>query len=651
MSAGSRLELELDLLDAGSELGEDVDADFGRLLLSPFARDDATAGLLHARWGVTLARRGRAEEAAMHFDDASRRWRAAGDGEDEVAEAVLSADAAAQLLGIGRHLDQSERIAVAELRGRTTTLAVTAARKESEGLRAWLAKRGYDARRALTIAWSLHRRGGHLGGCMRLAGTLQELFKQANSPEEELTWAIRAGHQLAAREAASRAGWPAVPSRLMIDAASWEQGASFEAVAGTGTLASDEQVRALVDPLLEVARDHETRERWAVAPPAAARRALAALLSAVDEHQFDAALTEVLFEVETSGFPPRDAVQGLIFATDANRTDQTRLIADIFTLYDRAHVPGFASALQLISRSHEAQEHVVEHASKGFTALVLAAWLDLPDRHLQLRTRMAELVARDLIGDLGSEEMLRFNDRGRVARWASATDQAQIARSLVDTLGELSDLGAHRYEAGEGLASLAERLEPDTAGRTLDRLLEREEAVATPSTTTGGQSHPNRFFARAVMNAPPATGQVRAIALRAACSLAARCDRLPELRETVEQTISEDGPAQRLTALRLCLEREEFLDPDLRQFLPDPDPGIRSMALAALTERGEIRDGDPALLSACEPEQPLELRCAVLGIARQTPADFVATMKLLSRDPHVYVRAVARAALGTAEPG
>lgn len=49
-------------------------------------------------------------------------------------------------------LDQTQRIAVAELRGRGQTAAVLADRKEHEALRTWLAGRAYDARRALTIA-------------------------------------------------------------------------------------------------------------------------------------------------------------------------------------------------------------------------------------------------------------------------------------------------------------------------------------------------------------------------------------------------------------------------------------------------------------------------------------------------------------------
>lgn len=193
---GPGLDLELDLLDARSELGENVDADYMELLLAPIGRQDTVSGRLRARWGTLLARRGRAEEAALRFDEATDRWRVAGDGEEEIAEAVLSADAAAQVLGMGLQLDQTERIAVAELRGRGATAAVIADRKETEGLRSWLAGRGYDARRALTVAWSLHRRAGHLGGCLRLAVALHDLFKTADDSEEALTWSIRAGRQL-----------------------------------------------------------------------------------------------------------------------------------------------------------------------------------------------------------------------------------------------------------------------------------------------------------------------------------------------------------------------------------------------------------------------------------------------------------------------
>jgi hypothetical protein len=288
--AGARLHLELEVLDARSELGDDVDGEFQRLLMAPLARTDTTAALLHARWGSALARRGMGEAAAVQFADAGARWRIGGDGEDEVAEALMSADAVAQLLGVGSELDESERIAVAEVRGRAATTAVIADRKESEGLRAWLAGRGYDARRALTIAWSLHRRAGHLGASMRLAATLHDLFKQSDSVGDRLTWAIRAGHQLGAREAAVQIGWADAHPHLLVTSAPWELGASFEALAAVGTLASDEEVRFLVGRLLEVASDHESRERMTVIPPAAARRAIATLLCAVGPEHFEAAL-------------------------------------------------------------------------------------------------------------------------------------------------------------------------------------------------------------------------------------------------------------------------------------------------------------------------------------------------------------------------
>ena len=39
----------------------------------------------------------------------------------------------------------------------------------NEGLAAWLEDRGFDARRDITTAWSLHRRAGNLAGTLRCA--------------------------------------------------------------------------------------------------------------------------------------------------------------------------------------------------------------------------------------------------------------------------------------------------------------------------------------------------------------------------------------------------------------------------------------------------------------------------------------------------
>lgn len=70
-----RLDLELELLTARSELGEEMDEDFGMLLLSPLGHDQTTAAQINARWGVALSRQARPVDAALQFREAARRWR------------------------------------------------------------------------------------------------------------------------------------------------------------------------------------------------------------------------------------------------------------------------------------------------------------------------------------------------------------------------------------------------------------------------------------------------------------------------------------------------------------------------------------------------------------------------------------------------
>lgn len=180
-TVGDRLELELEWLAALSETGHDVDDRWRQLLLSPVGRTPEGGPLIRARWGIALARAGHGDRAAEQFREAADRWRSVGDCEEEVAEAVLSEDIVAQALGAGRRLDHPGRIAVAELRGRRATSAAVADRKVTEGLEAWLGKRGWEARRCLTSAWALHRRAGHLAGTLRVAGTVHDLFAAERS--------------------------------------------------------------------------------------------------------------------------------------------------------------------------------------------------------------------------------------------------------------------------------------------------------------------------------------------------------------------------------------------------------------------------------------------------------------------------------------
>jgi hypothetical protein len=311
-AADDRLELELEWLSARTETGEDTDHDWRQLLLSPVGRTVDGGPLIRARWGMALARAGHGDHAAEQFREAAEWWRSIADCEEEIAEAVLSEDIVAQALGAGRRLDHPGRIAVAELRGRRATAAAIADRKVNEGLEAWLNKRGWEARRCLTIAWSLHRRAGHLAGTLRVAGTLQALLSAGEEWADCLPWAIRCGNHQAAEAAANQAGWTRVSECVRPDAPTWERGAMWEAIAATGANASDEEITRFVDGLLLAAADHSSSERATVQAAAAARRALSAMLCRVPEDRRDAVLAEVIYETRTTPYPPRRTIHNLV---------------------------------------------------------------------------------------------------------------------------------------------------------------------------------------------------------------------------------------------------------------------------------------------------------------------------------------------------
>ena len=637
-----QLELELDLLDARAALREDVDEDYNRLLLTPFGREDSVAARVRARWGVVCARRGDHDAAQVHFRDAASRWRNAGDSEDEIAEALFSEDATVQVLAGEPQLDQPGRIAVAELRGRTTTPAVLAERLVAQGLRAWLAKQGWEARRCLVIAWTLHRKAGHLAGCLRVADNLADLHASAEDPAERLRWAIRCGKQLAAREASESLVWDEVHSRLALTGAPWERGASYEAIAAAGSTAPQADVDALADGLLDAGADHSGDERRAVIPAAAARRALATVLCAIDRARFRQARDEVVYETRHTPFPPRHTMSGLLLAEQIGLLDEAPLIADVFCFYDRMHVPGFDAALGVIRESDQAVQVVVKDAAKHFTPLLLAAWLDLPDTHPELATRASDLIARADTGNLGPEEHLRLDDKGRLGRWATRAQQQQLAAELATEVANYGDLDAHRHEAAVGLESLAERLEADDAAHTLDALLARADDIGTESQVDGMQSHPNAFFARVRMNTPPAGDLVGAKALEATCALAARAGRLAGLADDIHAAVEGPEPALRLAAVKLLVRYSELPDLDLRALLTGDDPDLTAVVLAALDQAGELALDDPALVAAAAPEQPLHLRAAALGIAEHHPSKLSKLLAQLGDDPHVFVRAFAR---------
>lgn len=633
-----RLELELERLTASSEVGDDVEAGWRALLLAPVGRTAEGAPLIRARWAMALAREGKGTLAAEQFASAAERWRSTGDAEDELAEAVLSEDVVAQALGAGRRLDQAGRIAVAELRGRGSTPASTADGLVTQGLRAWLSGRGWEARGRLISAWAVHRRAGHLAGSLRVAETLHDLFKAGEEWQDALPWAIRSGLQLAAEAAATELGWAATAAALRPHAPPWERGAMWEAIAAAGTDASDAEITALSDGLLDAAADHETTEHATVQAASAARRALATVLCRVPHPDAARAADEVVFETTHTPFPPRRTIQGLILATYAGVCDACELIAEVFGFTDRAHLAGFGLAVELVSDSAVARAKAVELAEYQFPALLLCAWADLPDLHPAVAARAADVVARSLDGELAGDEILRADDRGRLARWAEPDAQRAVGHALSDELISPSEIGAHRNEAAVGLASLAERLTTETAGELLERVTVDQQLIGTPSTQETMSSHPNPLFARVNMRAPAAHDQVRAVALRAFAALAERACRPDERRNAVASGIRDEDGAVRAEAARLAAP---MLDIDLRAHAADDNPLVRAQVLIALATREDLAPDDPGLLANSAPDAPLALRSTVLRIARENPGAHPRLVQALRADPHVYVRAVA----------
>jgi hypothetical protein len=634
-----RLAIELDLLHAKAALGTDVSADMNGLLLTPLGRTDAIAAWVYARWGSMLAYGGSEAEAAARFEESSRRWRAAGDSEDEIAEAIFSKDALSQLIGTGQRLDQLERIAAADLRGRTVTTAVLADRKEADGLRAWLAGQGYEARRALLYSWSIHRRAGHLGGCARLAHVVRDMFQRAEEWPEALFWAINVGDYKGARDAAKQLAWGDVDQRLRLGGALWQRGPTFEAVAAVGAYATDADIARLVPDLLLGAAERSREANLSAKPGPAARKALASVLCGLEGEDFEQALSEVVYETEHTPYPPADALQGLLLATDAGLCDTTVLIAEVFCIYGRAHVPGYAAALQLFERSKPAQEFIVDRASDSFTALVLAAWLDLPDDAPALAARASDVIARALEDRLTEGEILCRNDRGRLARWSTPEQQLVTAKESVTTLVDRRNIDVHRYEAGEGIEALASRMAAEAASSVLDELLARADDIGQPSQREGGKSHPNEHFARFIMRSPPAGAEVRAIALRAVSGLAATCGRLNDVQAAASDALASHDPPLRRTAVQLCQRYSAIAQPNYEQLLADEDPTVAVAALPACIDAVAI--DDPRLTALCSKDVPLAVRCSMLALARHDPLRLRPILQQLAHDPHVYVRRMA----------
>jgi hypothetical protein len=371
---------------------------------------------------------------------------------------------------------------------------------------------------------------------------------------------------------------------------------------------------------------------------------LAAVPCGLTSDDFEQALTEVIYETKHTPYPPADTLQGLLLATDAGLCDTTVLIAEVFCIYGRAHVPGYAAALKLFERSKPAQDLIIERASNGFTALVLAAWLDLPDNVPALAERAGDVIDRALVDQLKNDEILCRNDRGRLARWSTPEQQLLTAQDAVTTFADRSNIDSHRHEAGEGIEALAPRMTAEAASSALDELLALADDIGQPSLIEGGKSHPNEHFARFVMHTPSAGPEIRAVALRAICALAERCNRLGDVQVAATDALNSKDTVLRRTAVQLHQRYPELAQPDYTQLLADEDLTVAAAALPACIDA--ISPDDPRVLALCSNDVPLPVRCSVLVLARKSPTHHRAPLERLTQDPHVYVRRVARDALG-----
>lgn len=644
--AGTRLELELDLLDASAALGEDTGHRLRKLSLSDVGRQAEAAAQIAARWGCIEARRGRLDEACAHFREAAARWREV-PAEDEIAEAVFSEHSARQLLGDANGVDQVDRIAAAELRGSHLTDASHAERRMNEGLAAWLEDRGFDARRNLTSAWSLHRRAGNLAGTLRCARALTQLFRRADDHANALRWTICAGDMKDIHTLAARVPWPEAMALLRLDGAPWEQRVSCEAIAAGGVWASDEDTAALVDRLLELAADVEDLDGWnSRGLGAAARRALATLLCAIPQSHLPQALELVKHEIEAAPFPPREAAAGLLMATAAGRAEEHALIADVYCAHDAMGLSLEDLAEHLLGHSPEGRQVVERWALQtGGPALRLAARLRLPDEVPALARMCEQHVIDDLAGATASGEALRNDDRGLFARWAEPDAAQAMARRLIDRMADVREIDAQRREAAGGLKAVADALPPVTASAVLDDLLRQAHLIETASENTGTQSGPARHFARVRMNAPIVHGAVRAGALTAACELAARSGRSAELREELAAAMNDESPYVRGAALQ-AVERHPALAEDFNPLghADDQDHEVATIATLFAARTGRLGD-DHTRLEALGRSPDPSSRARVLAYAREAAEKHRRLLQILAVDEFAYIRAAARSVL------
>jgi len=656
LSAGPRLWLELDRLDAAGELGRDVEDDWRELLDWAQGRPDELAALILQRRGVFLSRCGRPEESVEAFRRSATHWgKVRGGGDEQLAESYFAEQVAWELAGRLAWKPDGARAIASELGGDPRSAAARAQRLVDRGLRELLeGKHLYEAKRCLLLALATHRRAGNLRGVLEVHDRLARLFQQVGEGSRALAHYISCGDEKRAGELARETEaweWPYVADALHLDGPPWERAASYDVLAEAGGRMPDAEVASLAPALIAAAREPSY---FAPGPQLAhqARRALAAVACSLPEGLLDDALEILRGEVRQGGWADKDAVRALGLVTRLGRADETQFLLKASLSPDGNAVKNEAALLIERLRDDAGLRDCAKQAALegNAEALDLLAYAGLDENEAELRDRCSERVRKyvdapepEPVAGERSAALVVLLELGVLGRYCEPDLRRRLAERLLRFALDANELDPSRATAVGALCNLAEALDKAQADRVREGLLTLAlGAYRSDWQESIGSDHP---FSRVKISIGK-PGELRAASIDALCELVAEHGGAEEdLAEPLGRALaSQDATLVQSTLKGLIRLPDLELGPEFALYLQHPEGRVRGAALRLLASRDHsFVSSPPALALAKDPSR--FVRSTFLGAAREVGKAGEPALEILSTDGEAYIRLAARRAL------
>lgn len=654
LAGGDRLLMEVDAL-AGEEArdgAEAVEEQWEALLA--WADEPSTEpedrGLAHQRRGTVLAYRDQLDGACAAYVTAARAFAELPDGQEQAATALFSQRCATFLLGDPAQGANDVTVAVG-LRGRTQSPAAIGDRLTLIALHRLTDRSFREALLNGLRALRVRHRAGDLDGTIEafhVLGRINEATADSDDGREHdrlaaLYYAVRAGeHKGAAEQALRLTSLNELATYLSLGGPRWERAASYAALKGRGQQIAEPQYSAIAEQVVAEAElpphsvygndvrrlARQALARFPFVPDAHLRFRVLRMLERVavegtldDRHSARVALRQA-HEAGLGNYGQlllRDYLSD-VPSPAVNYQTADAIFADEHSkqqLIDAAH-DGRRAALEALSASGEAANHSV--------------LVELCDAQVEGTLEMETHSP-------GRYKRMRFASIGLHGAIVDEPLRKQLARKLVQLLGDGDDMRSNRMEALAALSHLADYLAPDEAGAAFDAVVSIARGDAPPS-DYDSDADASRHPLQSLRRYEPQADEMVALAVQVAADLAnASGSKTAQLQQIVDPALHAASPRIRAAGLVVLAEQPDLAMPS-RVWQTEDRRETAAQLQLQLARHGLP---DVADLEYVFDSPEFVVRRVLLNAAEESdPRRTDVLQQFVERDPDAYLRAIAR---------